>query len=162
VSLPTCNRDEKCYTISQRPAIICSMSKKKRKQQNPGQVIFPVNHPNPPQQHEIDVAYILARHYRTTVEFIVPVDDYRRKSADIKMLGVSWEIKSPSGDSKSTIGNQFRNASRQSGYMILDARRTKMDIDAVEKKVQIEARKRTKLKRVILVDKFEKVIEIKK
>jgi len=138
------------------------MSKKKHKQHNPGQVIFPVNHQNPPQQHEIDVAYILASHYRTTVEFLIPLDDYKRKSADIKMLGVLWEIKSPSGDSKSTIGNQFRNASRQSGYMILDARRTKMDMDIVERKVQIEASKRTKLKRIILIDKFEKVIEIKK
>ena len=55
---------------------MCLMSKSKDKQVNPGQVIFPVNHPDPPQQHEIDVAYILARHYRTAVEFLIPVYDY--------------------------------------------------------------------------------------
>ena len=30
------------------------MGKKKRQKANPGRVILPVNHPNPPEQHEVD------------------------------------------------------------------------------------------------------------
>jgi len=140
--------------------IICSMSKKKRKQQNPGQVIFPVNHTNPPEQHEVDVAHILARHYRTTVEFLVPIDDYKRKSADIVMSGVAWEIKCPTGNSRATIGNQFRRANRQSKNIIIDTRRTKLMFDEIEKTVHQEMKKRPSIKKVIIIDKFEKIVEI--
>ena len=93
------------------PDIIRPMAKNRQKQKNPGQIIIPVGHPNPPEPHEVDVAMVLARHYQTTVKFIVPVDDYKRKSADIVMLNVEWEIKCPTGKSKYTIQEQFRRAS---------------------------------------------------
>ena len=105
---------------------------------------------------------IMARHYQTTIEFIVPVDDYKLKSADIVMLGVEWEIKCPNGASKSTIGNQFQFASKQSRNIILDTRRTKLDFEIIEKRVLVEIKKRSLIKKVILIDKFEKIIEIKK
>ena len=141
------------------------MPKKKIKQQNPGQVIFPVNHPNPPQQHEIDVAYILASHYRTTVEFLIPVDDFKRKSADIKMLGIQWEIKSPVGGSKSTVQNQFRRASKQSKNIVLDIRRIKLKHEIAQKRVRFELQKHPHINKVILVENiknFVNVIEIQK
>ena len=138
------------------------MGKKSRKKVNPGQVIIPAGHPNPPESHEVDVAFILARHYRETVEFLIPVDDYKRKSADIIMLGVEWEIKSPHGASKSTIGNQFRFASKQSKNIIIDTRRTKLEYESIVSKVLFEIKKRPAIKKVILIDKFEKVIEIQK
>ncbi|MCL1804546.1 MAG: hypothetical protein FWG28_00845 [Clostridiales bacterium] len=136
------------------------MARKKRKQQNPGKVIIPVGHPNPPEPHEVDAAMVLARHYQTTVEFLVPVDDYKRKSADIVMLGVEWEIKCPIGKSRYTIQEQFRRASKQSKYIIIDSRRTKLNDDDIEKSILHEIRKRPSIKRVLLVDKLEKVVEI--
>ena len=95
-------------SILKNSGIIFIMRKKNHRKINLGQVIIPAGHPNPPEPHEVEVAYILARYYHVTVEFLIPVDDYKRKSADIVMLGVEWEIKSPHGASKSTIGNQFR------------------------------------------------------
>ena len=138
------------------------MIKKKSKHLNLGQVIIPVGHPNPPEPHEEDVAKILARHYQTTVEFIVPVDDYKRKSADIVMLGVEWELKSPKGASKSTIGTQFRRGTMQAANLVLDTRRTKLSYDRIEKQVIIEAQQRTNLNKVILINKSGKIVEIKK
>jgi len=138
------------------------MFKKKGRQVNPEQVIIPGGHPNPPEPHEVDVAWLLARHFHTTVQFLIPVDDYKRKTADIIMLGVQWEIKSPVGDSKSTIGNQFQFATKQSRSIILDTRRTKLDYENIVKKVDIEINKRSSIKRVILIDKFGKIVEIKK
>ncbi|MCL2425337.1 MAG: hypothetical protein FWD05_03260 [Oscillospiraceae bacterium] len=137
------------------------MSKKKEKQQNPGQVIIPVGHPNPPEPHEVNVAMVLARHYRTTIEFLVPIDDYKRKTADIVMHGVAWEIKSPTGNSKSTIGAQFRRASKQSGNIILDTRRTNLTYSVIEKQVALEATQRTSVKKVILLNKLGKIVVIK-
>ena len=141
------------------PAIMLDMGKKKRRQKNLGQVIIPTDHPNPPEQHEVDVAYILARHYQTVVEFLVPVDDYKRKSADILMQGIAWEIKCPTGDSKSTIRNQFRRASKQSKNVIIDARRTKLKYESIQKEVLHQIKERPYIKKVTLIDKSEKVIE---
>jgi len=136
------------------------MVKKKRKQLNPGQVIIPASHPNPPEPHEVDVAWILARHFRCTVEFLTPVDDYKRKSADIAMLGAEWEIKCPVGKSKYTIQEQFRRASKQAKNIIIDMRRTKLEDESIEKSVLFEMKKRPYIKKVILIDKFDKVIHV--
>ena len=136
------------------------MAKKKSKQLNPGQVIIPADHPNPPEPHEVDVARILACYFRCTVEFLIPVDDYMRKTADIVMLGVEWEMKSPIGDSKSTIGNQFQTAIRQSKHIVIDTRRTSLEYDRIEKSVLLEMKKRTVVKKVILINKSAEVVEI--
>ena len=138
------------------------MNKKKRKIQNPGQVIIPVGHPNPPEPHEVDVAMILACHYQTTVEFLVPVDDFMRKSADIRMLDVEWEMKSPIGTADTTIGAQFKRASRQSRNIVLDTRRTKLKYEKIEKQVAVEVRQRTTINKVTLIKKSGKVVEVKK
>jgi len=135
---------------------------RKNTEYNPGQVIIPVGHPCQPEPHEVDVAYILARHYKTDVEFLMPIDDYMRKTPDIKMLGTEWEIKSPKGTSKSTIRNQFRRASKQSKSIVLDTRRTKLKLETIEESVLIEMRNRPYIKKVILIDKSEKIVEIKK
>ena len=129
------------------------MVNKKSKQLNPGQVIIPASHPNPPEPHEIDAAWVLAHYYRCTVEFLIPVDDYMRKTADIIMLGVEWEMKSPIGNSKATIENQFRRASRQSKNIVIDTRRTTLEYDRIEKMLLLEMNKRPIIKRVILIKK---------
>jgi len=138
------------------------MDKRKKKQSNSGDVIIPGNHPNPPEQHEINVALILAQHFQTTVQFIVPIDDYMRKSADIIMFGVEWEIKCPIGTSKSTIGNQLRWASKQSGNIVIDTRHTKLPFEGIVKRVQVEVNRKSTIKKVILINKLGKVVEIQK
>jgi len=137
------------------------MAKKKRKQKNPGQVIIPVGHPNPPDENEVDAAKVLAQHYKCVVEFLIPVDDYLRKTADINMLSIEWELKCPIKDSKSTIQNLFRRASKQAKNIIVDTRHTKLKYEVIEKRVRFEITKRPYIKKVILIDKFEKIIVIK-
>jgi len=135
------------------------------KNKDTSKVIIPGNHPSPPESHEVDAALVLSRHFNCSVEFIIPVDDYKRKSADILMLGAEWELKCPFGASKSTIENQFRRASKQAKNIVIDTRHTKLDFDVVEKKVLLELRERPSMKRVnrvILIDKFGNIIEIKK
>jgi len=48
-----------------------------------------------PEVHEIEVAWILARHYCCIVEFLQPSAGYKMKTPDIVMNGLMWEIKSP-------------------------------------------------------------------
>ena len=139
-------------------------SMRKKKQKNRGQVKIPDNHPNPPLPHEVNMASVLAQHYNTVVEFIVPVDDYMRKTADILMLGMEWELKCPTGSSRRTVEHQFKRASKQAKNIVIDTRRTQLDYETIEKKVLFEISNRPsikKLNRIVLIDKFEKIVEIK-
>jgi hypothetical protein len=79
------------------------------------QVIIPAGM-DKPQEHEIDAAWILARHFNITVEFLVPVNTYGRKTPDIRMDGDEWEMKSPQGKASSTVQNQFKKAMKQSDW----------------------------------------------
>jgi hypothetical protein len=125
------------------------------------QVVVPNNHPNPPEAHEIDAAWILARHFSCTIEFLIPVDDYKRKTPDLVMQGLLYELKSPTGTSrKYTIKDQFKRASKQSNNIIIDARRTKLADDFIEKAMRQELKTRRRLKRVLLVTKAKTVVEI--
>jgi len=138
------------------------MRKKKNRELKIGQVIVPVGHPNQPEQHEIDAANALATHFQCTIEFLIPIDDYKRKTADIVMLGTLWEIKCPIGSSKSTIGNQFRVASKQARNIVIDTRRTPLEYERIEKTVILELRNRPSVKRVILINKSGGVIAFQK
>jgi hypothetical protein len=132
---------------------------KKDKRLYSGQVIIPAGHPNPPEPHEIEVAWILARHFNTTVEFLIPADDYKRKTADIVLLGVEWEIKSPTGKSRNTVGYQFRRASKQSKYIVFDGRRTPISDTAIQDRIRFEMAKRISIKRVLFVAKSSEILE---
>ena len=133
--------------------------KKKQVQFNQGKIIIPVGHPNPPAPHEEDVAKLLAHHYETIVEFIMPIDDFKRKTPDIKMLDEEWEIKTPTGKSKSTIYKQFRRASKQANNIIIDTRHTKIKFDKIEATTLHEIKKRHTLKKVILIKKPKIILE---
>jgi len=137
-------------------------SRNPKKQISMGKVVIPTGHPSPPESHEVDAAFILANHFNCTIEFIMPIDDYKRKTADIIMNGIEWEMKSPIGDSKSTIGNQFRKASKQSHNVIIDAHRTKIKDSIIERSVLFELKSRPSVRSVILITKKNEVLVFKK
>jgi hypothetical protein len=133
---------------------------KKNKKINRGQVIIPTEQTKPPEPHEVEVAWILARHYSCTVVFLIPIDDYKRKTPDMVMQGREWEMKSPLGKSKNTIGNQFIRAAKQSKYFIFDGGRTSISDADIEKSIRFEMTKRSSIKRVVFISKLGEVVEI--
>ncbi|MDR1271395.1 MAG: hypothetical protein LBK04_00115 [Clostridiales Family XIII bacterium] len=136
--------------------------KKKDKKINCGQVIIPAEHPNPPEQHEIEVAWILARHFSCTIEFLLPVDDYKRKTADLTMDKLEWEIKSPQGHSKSTVHHKISRASKQSKYIVFDGRRTSLSDEILQRRIRVELKERRSIKRILFITKSSNVLEIMK
>ncbi len=75
-----------------------------------------------PEAHEITAARTLARHYRSTVEFLPPRAGYKLKTPDFTMNGQEWELKSPIG-SRNSIEQILKRASKQSPNVVLDIRR---------------------------------------
>jgi hypothetical protein len=123
-------------------------------------VIIPTNLSRPPADHEVEVAWILARHYNDIVEFLRPIEGYRIKTADLVMNGVMYEIKSPVGNSKTTISRQIERAVKQSKYIILDGRRTTIKDTEIENKIRFVLSVRKSVQKVIFITKQQIVVEI--
>jgi hypothetical protein len=130
------------------------------KHESKAQVIIPPNHPNPPESHEEATAWVLARHYGCTVQFMIPIDDYGRKSPDVLFNGVLWELKSPVGKSRNNIERQLKRALKQSHNIVIDSRRSEIADSILERKIRFEAGFRSTIKKLIFIDSSEKVIEI--
>jgi hypothetical protein len=123
-------------------------------------VILPAHSDVMPEQHEVEIAWILARHYTTVIEFLRPTEGYKVKTADFVMNGLIWELKSPTGKSRTTVSNQFKRASKQSSHVIFDSRRIKIDEKEVLKQVHRELQARKSIKAVLFITKTGTVIEI--
>ena len=124
-------------------------------------VIVPDNHPNPPEEHEVETAWALARHFGTVVTFLIPTDGYLISTQDMVMNGVIWELKSPVGSSRNTIGNLFRLLSKKRARnIVIDSRRTKLKDDAITDKIRNEIKHRRTMRRILFIGKDGTVIEI--
>jgi len=76
------------------------------------------------------------------------------------MGGVMWEIKSPVGNSKATIGRILKRASKQSRNIVIACFRTTMPDNDIIKTLHFELSKRRQIKRVVLITKSKEIIEI--
>jgi hypothetical protein len=124
-------------------------------------VIIPDSIKPKPEDHELAVAWILAKHYICIVEFLQPVAGYKTKTPDIVMNGIMWEIKSPTGNSKkSTVEYQFKGL-KQSRNLVLDGRRTKLSDTFIKAQTQQEIARHTRVGRIILIAKSGAVIELR-
>ena len=110
------------------------------------------------QPHEVSIiSYFVAK--GRSIELVSP--PFYRKSPDIVMDGVAWEMKSPKSNGKYTIEHAFQAASKQSEHIIIDLRESKMPSQKALTKVKREAKLRTKLKRVLLITKRGRLLDIK-
>jgi len=122
-------------------------------------VVLPADAPVLPEPHEVEVAWILARHFGSSVEFLRPSEGYKLKTADIVMNGLIWEIKSPTGGGRMTVSNQFKRASKQSNHIVLDARRVHLEEDKVLSQIRTEMKKR-RFRAVLFITKAGTVLEV--
>jgi hypothetical protein len=124
-------------------------------------IISPSINP-PPEEHEVSAAWILARHYNCPIEFLKPLDGYKRKTPDFVMRALEWEMKAPIGHSKTTISNNLITAKLQSPNIVFDARRTTIPDKKIESELSKYLTQRKSIYRIIMIAKDEKVVEIRK
>lgn len=121
------------------------------------QVIIKTSVDDAPKEHELSAAMILANHYKTDVVFLRPQTN---RTPDIDLNGTKWEVKSPLGDGKKTIENNFRNARGQSRNVVLDLRRIKMHQSKADARIHSFLSKPHRFNKVLVITKGKKVIEI--
>lgn len=112
-----------------------------------------------PEPHELWAAGIMAEHYNTDVIFLRRGID---KSADFRINGTVWELKSPRGNGERTIENNLREASHQSQNIIISLYRTKMRPERVvgRAKHYLQNEKNRHIKRLIIISKSGKMIDL--
>jgi len=123
-------------------------------------VVTPTNLNNPPEDNEIQIAQIIANHYNAKVEFLRPIDDYKRKTPDVVINGQLWEIKSPTGKARGSIERQLKRALKQSRNVIIDARRSLLSDSVIELELKRQCTIRRSIRKLVLITKAEIVIEI--
>lgn len=115
-------------------------------------------------KHEKIAVDFLAAKLGYDVTFLMPDRRKGRKTQDIEMLSLLWEIKSPKGKSSRTIENNLRLALQQSPNIILDLRR--MDGRIPTKKLLNETERQFSLaksiKRLIVITKQDEHIDHKR
>jgi hypothetical protein len=110
-----------------------------------------------PKHHELSAALILAYHFKTDVTFLRPE---HARTPDVEVNGVKWEIKSPMGNGRRTIDNNFNEARRQSKNIVIDLRRIKMHQSKANARINFYLSTPHHFKRVLVITKSKKVIVI--
>ena len=129
---------------------------------NKANVVVQININPQPEEHEVTAAWILARHFGITIEFLKPIDGYKLKTPDINMNGIEWELKSPTGHSKTTISNNLIIAKLQSPNIVFDTRRTTIPDIKIHSELSRYLAQRKSISRILMITKDEKVLEIQK
>ncbi len=122
------------------------------------EVTVKTNPQDAPKEHELSAAIVLAYHFKTNVTFLRPE---RKKTPDVDINGVRWEIKSPKGNAKKTIENNLRTARKQSENIVIDLARSKMHNQRALARANFYIRTEAHtIKRLKIITKTRKIIDI--
>jgi len=110
--------------------------------------------------HEIRTAQVFARDGHT-VQFMVADQGYRRKTADVLIDGVAYEIKSPKADKLSAIERNLKRATRQSSNIIIDSRRmSKIHDTTIQSFLAQKLKQQKTIKMLLFVNRKHQIIDI--
>ena len=96
------------------------------------------------------------------VELLPPVQRKGARTPDIRMNGVEWEIKCPTGKSANTIKRAFKTALRQSKHIIFDLRGSKMADSVNTAKLEKEFNDIKSAKRLLVITKKRELLDFHK
>ena len=112
-------------------------------------------------EHEYStVKYFLAQ--GQDVELIPPLQVKGMNTPDIQINGVTWEIKSPTGDGKHTMKHTIQNAKHQSRNVIVDLRRCGLVEDQAIRELEHHFNLSKRLRRMTIITNSENKLDYKK
>ena len=74
-----------------------------------------------------------------------------RRTSDLMVDGVPWEIKQPIGSGKCNISNQFNEAKTQCDRLILDISKSPFDVGRIEREAHWQLSKHETFAEIILI-----------
>ena len=121
------------------------------------EVIVKTSAEDAPEKHEMSAAIIVAYHFKSDVIFLRP---QHARTPDIDVNGTKWEIKSPLGNGKRTIDNNFSEARGQSKNIVIDLRRIKMHQAKANARIRHYLSTPHRFKQVLVITKSKNVVVI--
>lgn len=113
-----------------------------------------------PMRKELDCARLLQSHgFAVTFRKTRPSEG--KKTSDILIGSVPWEIKQPTGTGRNNIYNQFNEASGQAERLVIDATESPFGFDGVCDRAKAAIDRRDDFTEVLVVD-GERLMRIKK
>lgn len=122
-------------------------------------VIIPVDLKPSPAHYEITAAGLIANFFKADVKF---VSRSNYKTPDFLIKGVTWELKSPTGNGKNNIERQLQSGLMQSKNIIFDARRSKIHISKIRNELNRQFKLTKSMKRLVLIEKNKNVMAVLK
>ena len=113
-----------------------------------------------PDRYEIKVAFDLLEYWGSDIVLRKSGQSYSPDLLAVKTNQL-WEIKNIRGNSANTIEHNLAKAKMQSENIIVSLYRTKMAPHRAIGRIKTELKKRRDIKRLILITKDHKIIEIK-
>lgn len=120
-------------------------------------VIVPRSYIPKPSPVEMSAADILVDFFKADVKFIKRGSG---KTPDFLVKGAYWELKSPTGSGKHNIQHKIQDAANQSHNIVIDGRKSKLHPSKLRSEVQYQFNIIKKAKRLILINKSGKAVEI--
>lgn len=96
-------------------------------------------------------------YFRKDIKFVAR---NQGKTPDFLIGNQYWELKSPTGDGKRNLQHNVGRALKQSQYIVIDARQSKIRITKIKNYLTNERNKNKQIKKLILIDKQKNVIEL--
>ena len=109
---------------------------------------------------EIKCGFWLTKYFHSDIEFI-PTASSNTPDIRVVRLHQYWEIKNITGNGKNTIHHAMSGANRQSNNLIITLIRSRMTPKVAIGRIKHEISKTTPFKRIILITKSGKILEIK-
>lgn len=113
-----------------------------------------------PPKKDIEVAWILAKNHKTTVNILKPVNSYKIKTPDFFFNKNYYELKVITSTQVRQLLVQLERAKKQSSNIILDIRKSKIN-EKRAKAICAEFTKNNKKYNVSLIVSSDKILDIK-
>ena len=112
-----------------------------------------------PKKVEREAAWVLARHYKTTVRILRPTMGYQEKTPDFVVNEMRYELKTPTSAKVKKIEWLIRDASKQSENVVLDGRKTKIHEKRLIEICKDRLKHIKKVRKIILITSERKVLD---
>ena len=119
-----------------------------------------IPHGYKPPKKDIDAAWILARHYKTIVSILRPINRYKVKTPDFQIGENTYELKTITSSKVEQLTTQLSRASKQAKIIIINGAKTRIHDKRIRQVCAIFARDHKNKWKIIQITKTKKVIRV--
>ena len=119
-----------------------------------------VPHGYKPPKKDIEAAWTLAKHYKTVVNILRPVNKYRVKTPDFQIDDKTFELKNIVSPKVDQLTTQLSRASKQAKIIVINGAKTKIHDKRIKEVCEVFAKDHKNRWKIIQICKNGRVVDI--